>query len=100
MKTGPPQLFWLNPSNVVSADTIVELSTALLALFYLPLYNYPLSLKEFLQRRSFMVIVLFATIYVSFQSIQKAALWSILFVLIDVFYRVVDERNAEAAANE
>lgn len=92
---------WL-PQKVPGMDkrTMLELFTALLTIFFAPLYNYPVSMKKFLQRRSFMALVVFGTIYVSFQSVAKAAVWCLVFIGSDLYFRMVDEAEREKLAEE
>ena len=60
---------WLVANASVDSSVLMELFTAMLTIYFAPTYSYAASMKEFLQTRSFMALVVFGTIYISFQSV-------------------------------
>lgn len=97
MHQKPVNIFTVIPG--LDPHTLTEFLSSLLIILYAPLYAYPISLRMFLQRRSFMIVTVFASVYVTFHSVHKAATWTIAFLLVDVWFRCVDKKNAEDAAN-
>lgn len=74
-----------------AGGVLLELCTALLSLFFSPAYVAPKSLENVLKSNHFMSFSVFAAIYLSFQSVVKAAMWAIAFLAADLWFRSEDD---------